>query len=191
MQLQVAPHTPVDPLIAPVGAWRVDSARTEVRFAVRHVLVATVEARFAVLDGLLEVGPDGMARGEARIDAATIDTGNPTRDARLRSAEFFDVARYPVIAFAADAVEHVEGRRFRILGQLAIRDARHEIELDATIGRPARAARGHESIRLELRGRLSQRAFGVGRQTLAANRVVVRDAIKVAADVTVVKEVQP
>jgi polyisoprenoid-binding protein YceI len=187
MQL-TAPHPLVEAPIASVGTWHVDTARTDVRFAVRHVMVATVEGRFGVLDGSLRVGSDGVARASGRINASTIDTGEPRRDARLRSAEFFDVAHHPVIAFTSNAIEHVEGSRFRIVGELTIRDVTHEIDLDATVGELMHDANGDEVIALELRGRLSQRAFGIGSQTLAANRVLLRDTIKIAADVTAMNE---
>lgn len=180
-------HPAIGDAIAPPGMWHVDATQSEIRFAIRHVMVSTVIGRFAGFDGTLDVGHDGTASATGTIEAATIDTNEPVRDACLRSADFFDVARHPTITFTSTAIEQLGDRRFRILGELEILGVTHDIELEAVAH--TNSDDGSESARttLELRGELSHRALGVGRQALQASRVLLGDKIKIAADISVAK----
>lgn len=187
MPLHAVPNPPIDDVIAALGTWYVDATRSEVRFAVRHVMVATVTGRFTDFEGTLEVGHDGAASATGTIRAATIDTDEPVRDARLRSADFFDVERYPTITFASTAIEHLGGRRFRLVGQLTIRRVTREIELEAVVHSNRDDGSGDERTMLELRGEVSHRAFGVGRQALRASRAVLGNKIKIAAEISAAK----
>src|SRR3954469_9498285 len=86
--------------VVPTGTWRVDPAHSSVQFAVKHMGIATVRGKFTRFEGTLEVGEDlGSSRAYGKVDAASIDTDEPDRDAHLRSADFFDVDHYPEITF--------------------------------------------------------------------------------------------
>jgi polyisoprenoid-binding protein YceI len=181
MQLHTPRHPVVHDAIAPPGTWHVDATQSEIGFAVRHIMVATVSGRFTGFDGTLEVSYDGVAKAAGTIRAATIDTNEPVRDARLRSDDFFDVERYPTITFVSTAIEQLDGGRFRIVGQLTIRRVTREIELEAVVRGAARDVSGDERTTLELRGELSHRAFGVGWLALQASRVLLGDKVKISA----------
>lgn len=187
MQLHAARQPLINDAIAPPGTWLVDATQSEIGFAVRHIMVATVTGRLTDFDGTLEVNHDGVAKAAGTIRAATIDTNEPVRDARLRSADFFDVERYPTITFASTAIEHLDGGRFRIVGQLTIRRVTREIELEAVVRSASRDASGDERTTLELRGELSLRAFGVGWQALQASRVLLGDKVKIVAEISAAK----
>jgi polyisoprenoid-binding protein YceI len=89
----------------PAGTWTVDAGRTELGFAVRTLWGAmNVRGRFERFTGDLSVSPDG-ARGELRIDAASLDTGNRKRDEHLRSADFFDVQTSPDVTFTLASLD--------------------------------------------------------------------------------------
>jgi polyisoprenoid-binding protein YceI len=178
MRLQAIPSAPAIDVVAAPSIWRIDASRSEVRFAVRHLMVATVHGRFTCVDGRLDVGPDGVAKATGAIRTAALDTGEPIRDARLRSPDFFDADRYPAITFGSTSIDHVEGPRFRIVGALTIRRVTREIILESIV-----YARTEQRMMLALHGQLSQRAFGVGRQALQANRVLLGDRIDVMADI--------
>ena len=88
--------------LVPAGTYAADPAHSRVGFAVKHLGIATVRGTFDRFDGTLVVGDDPAAASfTATIDAASVDTAEEQRDAHLRSADFFDVERFPTVTFAS------------------------------------------------------------------------------------------
>src|SRR5690606_35039561 len=117
--------------------WKIDPAHSSVEFAVKHMMFTTVRGRFKSFSGSITVDEDEPENSsvEVEIDAASIDTGVEDRDTHLRSADFLDVERYPTISFRSTRVEGAldeEGSRFRVVGELTIRDTAMEVALVAT-----------------------------------------------------------
>ena len=109
--------------------WQIDPAHTTVEFAVKHMMFTTVRGRFKTFAGSIQINeqnPD-QSRVEVSIDAASIDTGAPDRDAHLRSADFLDVEKHPKMTFTStrvDGAHKKEGDRFKVYGDLEIRGRR-------------------------------------------------------------------
>jgi polyisoprenoid-binding protein YceI len=82
------------------GSWQVDPAHSAIEFRVRHMVIETVKGRFRDFDGTVMAGATPTVRGSIR--AASLDTLHEERDEHLRSADFFDVERYPEITFEAN-----------------------------------------------------------------------------------------
>ncbi len=170
------------------GKWSVDAPRSSVAFAVKHMMVATVNGRFREFAGILEVG-SGAPRATGVVKAASIDTNEPVRDEHLRdSSDFFDVERYPEISFNSTRIDYLDGGRFRILGALTMRGVTREIELDAQLGGARREAGGDERIELELRGELNRRDFGLTwNQALETGGALLGNKVKIALDISAMK----
>ena len=84
----------------PTGIWHIDPAHSSVEFQIKHMMIATVKGRFTDFEGTIVAAPDiadSSVRGVVRT--ASVDTNEPTRDAHLRSADFFDADHYPEITF--------------------------------------------------------------------------------------------
>ncbi|MFI5003393.1 MAG: YceI family protein [Solirubrobacterales bacterium] len=174
--------------VVPAGRWSVDVPRSSVAFAVRHMMLATVNGRFRKFDGMLEIG-SGAPRAMGVVRAASIDTDEPVRDEHLRrSQDFFDVERYPEIGFNSTRIDYLDGGRFRIVGDLTMREVTREIELDAQINGRRREAGGDERIELELRGELNRRDFGLSwNQVLETGRALLGNKVKIALEISAVK----
>jgi polyisoprenoid-binding protein YceI len=94
-------------LRAQEATWRIDPLHSGAHFSVRHLMISTVRGEFTGVTGSVTYDPKDLARDtvEGTIDCSTVNTGVAKRDAQLKSADFFDVARYPVISVAvADEV---------------------------------------------------------------------------------------
>ncbi|RNG39135.1 YceI family protein [Streptomyces botrytidirepellens] len=114
-------RTPVSPSAIEAGRWILDPAGSTVR--VRHKTfwgLATVSGRFTAVNGEGEVLADGSARGSLTIDAASLDTRNPKRDAHLRNADFLDTDHHPEITVAVSGAVPGEGATVAVDGELTV-----------------------------------------------------------------------
>src|SRR5580658_7447183 len=94
-------------LRAQPSSWRIDPLHSSAQFSVRHMMISTVRGQFGGVKGSLIYDPKDPTSSsvEATIDCATVNTGEPKRDADLKTAQFFDVAHYPVMRFKSMTVE--------------------------------------------------------------------------------------
>jgi polyisoprenoid-binding protein YceI len=160
------------------GNWRVDPNAGELTFSSRGVFgLVPVRGRFGAYEGELEVGGSD-ARGELRIDAATLDTKNKKRDDHLRSADFFHATEYPTVKFVVNGLETVDGN-LELSGILRIRDN------DLVLKSPVQVSRlDTDRVRLDTKLSVDREAAGVGwskmgaiqgKAHLGATIVLVRD----------------
>jgi polyisoprenoid-binding protein YceI len=129
--------------------WRLDSSHSSVEFTVKKLLFLTVTGRITGLDGTIlldENSIDGSC-ANSTIEVKSVDTGNKQRDAQLKGASFFDVAKYPEIEFESSEVSPGRDRdMLRITGLLSIKDVTKEIQLDVTEVDRSKAPDGGEVI---------------------------------------------
>lgn len=172
----------------PLPQWRIDPAASGVTFSIGKRLLfvkrLTVVGRFADVQGTLSMDErdPANARAEVTIGAASIDTQQARRDAHLRSAAFFDVARYPTLCFAGRRIEAIDtaSGRYRVTGDLTIRDITREVCLEARYS-PAVTRAGSSRITVALTASLNRHDFGLSWSN---------PLIRIADDLTVAIEVQ-
>ncbi len=109
--------------------WIIDTQHTHVEFVVRHMMISKVRGQFKSFDGSIDINPHDISQSSASgsIDVATIDTREEQRDAHLRSADFFDVDNYPKMTFNSTRIEPQGGDRYKVTGNLTIKDVTKEI----------------------------------------------------------------
>ncbi|MER7485680.1 YceI family protein [Streptomyces sp. NPDC126497] len=119
--------------LPPPGTWLFDPPHTAIRFIAKHVGMAHVHGRFTRFTGGIHIMPDmGESRVSVRIDAASITTGNKTRDNHLRSADFLDVEHYPYIDFTSTRFVYRGGSRWTLNGTLTMHGTSRSVGLDTT-----------------------------------------------------------
>jgi polyisoprenoid-binding protein YceI len=145
-------------------------------------MVSKVRGRFTRFNGAVNIDDADFTRAtiEATIDASSIDTGTPQRDAHLRAPDFFDVEKYPELTFKSTRIEKVGDDRYRVVGQLTIRDATREVTLDVEYGGRGKDPWGNERIGFLAKATLDRKDFGLGwNQVLEAGGFLVGDRIDV------------
>jgi polyisoprenoid-binding protein YceI len=104
----------------PAGVWQSEASGSRLEFAVKTMWgLATVNGRFERFHGRLEVEPEAV-RAQLTIEAASLDTGHPKRDAHLRSDDFFDVGGHPTLSFEAAAITPRSDGDLTIAGDLTV-----------------------------------------------------------------------
>ena len=106
---------------AETTTYAIDPAHSEIDFSIRHMAISTVHGRFGLAGGTILLDKNDPTRSSviANIDATTVDTGTPQRDAHLKSPDFFDTAKFPTATFKSTAVKRV-GEGFDVYGDLTL-----------------------------------------------------------------------
>ena len=169
--------------------WNLDPAHSSIQFTVRHMVISKVRGAFEKWNGVIDFDQDSpeASRVSVRIDASSIDTHEPKRDEHLRSADFFDVANHPEIAFESTRIEKRKGDRYRVVGDLTIHGTTREVELDAEFLGTGVDPWGGQRIGFQGKAALSRKEFGLTwNQVLETGGLLVGDEIEIALDVQAV-----
>ena len=171
--------------------WNIDSAHSTIGFSIRHMVFSKVRGRFLKYTGAIQLDDADVSKSwvEVTIDAASIDTGTAQRDTHLRSADFFDVEKFPELRFRSTRVEDVGNGRLRVLGELTIRDTTREIALDAEPAGRGMDPWGNERVGFVAKASIERKDFGLTwNQLLEAGGVLVGDRVDLELDVQAVND---
>jgi polyisoprenoid-binding protein YceI len=171
--------------------WTIDPAHSQVEFAVRHLMISTVRGRFAGVKGTV-VSDDsdlGTAQVDVTIDVHTIDTREAQRDAHLKSADFFDAEKFPVLTFKSTRVIDVKGDRFKLVGDLTMHGVSREVTLDVTSEGRGKDPWGGERAGYSAVAKVNRSDFGLTwNQVLETGGIAVGDEIRIRLDLELVKQ---
>jgi polyisoprenoid-binding protein YceI len=171
----------------------VDPSHTSVEFAGKHMMVTTVRGRFRQFSGQVEVEDDDptTARVTATINTASLDTAVDQRDNHLRSGDFFDVERYPEMTYVSTGVERIGQNRYRVTGDLKIKDQTRPVTLEVDVEERFVDPFGNERIGVSATGKLNRKDWGLSwNQVLEAGRLLVGDQIKLEIEGALVRKVE-
>ena len=119
------------PLPATITTWKIDSAHTMAEFKVKHMMITNVKGQFSGVSGTLSFDEQDVSNSkvEVNIPAATINTREPDRDTHLKSADFFDVEKFPTISFKSTSVTRRPNDEVEVEGDLTIHGITHKVRL--------------------------------------------------------------
>ena len=178
----------LDDTRVPSGFWRIDPAASSVWFAARHLVVSKVWGQFRRFAGTLEIADDPERSSvRAAIEAASLSTGDPTRDLYVLSAEVLDVGRFPLLRFASTALEHRGGNSYVLHGDLTVKDVTRPVELEMRVRSVPESARGVR-VAFSASTDISRRDFGiVWNSLIEAGGAVVGDRIHIELEIEAVR----
>jgi polyisoprenoid-binding protein YceI len=138
--------------IIPAGTWVVDPVHSTIGFQVTDTtdLLSTINGRFTQFEGRLEGGDQPSFAGTIRVDS--LRTDNEQRDAHLISPDFLDAATSPEIRFISTSFEPTGSERFRLRGQLLVKEAAFDVELDGRIRGRGQGKAGDERLLVDVNG---------------------------------------
>ena len=174
------------------AAWTIDSAHTTVEFSVRHMMVSNVKGAFGSISGAATWDGRNLSTAsvEAVIDVASISTREPKRDAHLKSADFFDVEKFPTLTFKSTKIEAAGAGQAKMTGDLTIRGVTKSVVLDVTGPTPeVKDLSGGVRVGASAATTISRKDFGLHwNRALEAGGVLVGDEVKITIDVELIKK---
>jgi polyisoprenoid-binding protein YceI len=174
-------------MVSAQNVWNLDKAHASLGFKATHLLISEVDGSFKGFDVKITGSKDDFSDAtiEATIDVNTISTNNNDRDGHLKSPDFFDVAKFPAITYKAKNLVKLEGKSYRLAGELTMHGITKPITLDVTFFGTA----VHPYIKKTVAGfkataKISRSEFGIGSSTPNA---VVGDEIQMEANFEMIK----
>jgi polyisoprenoid-binding protein YceI len=170
--------------------WKIDPAHSLIEFGVRHLMITTVKGRFGGVEGavLLDEADPAFVDVDVRIDAASVDTREPQRDAHLRSADFFDVEQFPHITFVSKRPIARSENQFELMGDLSLHGVTREVVLDVTEEGRGKDPWGGERLGFSATTKIKRSDFGLTwNQALETGGVLVGDDIRISLHLELVK----
>lgn len=174
-----------------MAIWNIDNSHSEVSFKVKHLVISTVTGLFKSFSGKVESSNDDFsdAKIEFTIDVTSIDTRNEQRDGHLKSADFFDVEKYPNMHFKSTKVEKVSGSDYKLTGDLTIKDVTKPITFDVEFGGLQNDFYGNTVAGFELSGKINRQEYGLTWSAVTeTGGIVVSDDVKILANVELHKQ---
>jgi polyisoprenoid-binding protein YceI len=171
-----------------ISTWNIDPAHTAAEFKVRHMMIANVKGHFSRVSGVLTLDQSKLAnsRVEVTIEAASIETRDGQRDAHLKSADFFDVEKFPTLHFKSTGISIVGEGELSVEGDLTIHGVTRKVGFDVEGPTPpARDPWGNTRVAISASGKINRKDFG-----LTWNAALETGGILVGEEVTLTLEAE-
>jgi polyisoprenoid-binding protein YceI len=171
--------------------WNIDPAHATAEFKVKHMMIANVKGHFSQVTGVLihdELDPT-KSRVEALIEAASIETREPQRDAHLKSADFFHVEKFPTLSFKSTDIKAVGNGELKVQGDLTIRGVTRKVSF-AVEGPTPPTKDPWENTRIAASAttKINRKDFGLTwNAALETGGILVGDEVTITLDVEFVK----
>lgn len=164
--------------------YKVDVSHSTVGFKVKHMMISTVTGKFGNFSGSYELDKGQFKSLKGEIKAASIDTGIAKRDDHLRSADFFDSAKFGDINFVMTGAT-----KEKMTGNLTIRGVTKKVTLDIDMGGVVTDPWGNQRSGFVLTGQINRKDFGLNwNKAIEAGGVVVGDEVKLVVEIEGIEE---
>lgn len=180
------------PIFAYGSTWQIDPDHSSFQFKVRHLMVSNVKGDFTKVRGMVTIDEQSIAdlKVDIAIDAASVNTGHAKRDEHLRSADFFDVTKYPTITFVSKKIERTGKDTLKVIGDLTIRGVTKEITVDVEGPTPEVKDPGGNFRRgATAAAKINRQDFGMmWNRVLDTGGVLVGDEVNIYVEVELIKK---
>ncbi len=177
--------------MATLTKWAIDPMHSEVQFKVKHLVISTVSGFFKSFEGSVEAENEDFedAQIEFSIDINSVDTNQTQRDEHLKSAEFFDAAKYPKITFKSTSFKKTDDDEYELKGDLTVKGVTNPVTLNVEYGGSAADFYGNTKAGFEVTGKINRKEFGLTWDGVTeAGSIVVGEDIKLTINAQLIKQ---
>jgi polyisoprenoid-binding protein YceI len=174
-----------------MSRWNLDPVHSEVKFRVKHLVIASVTGNFTKFTGWMETEKEDFTDGKIyfEADVNSLTTNHEQRDAHLRTNDFFDAANHPKLTFRSKNVSKKKYNEYVVTGDITIRGITKEVKLDVVYNGMVKGFGGVETAGFEIAGKFNRHDFGIAFNALTeAGHLVVGEEVKIELTAEVQKE---
>jgi len=182
-------------LISSVSAFaaqlEADPAHSSIGFDIKHLMISTVHGQFTDFAGTVENEGNDLTKSKVRfnVKSNSINTANAKRDEHLRSADFFDVQKYPEASFVSSSIKKVGTGKYRMEGDLTIRGMTKKAVFDVTSFGKKKDPWGNEKVGFQAVSTLNRKDYGLNyNQALETGGVLLGEQVKLIIDLQAVEK---
>jgi polyisoprenoid-binding protein YceI len=171
--------------------WNIDPVHSVAEFKVKLMMISNVKGQFPKVTGALTLDESDLTNShvEASIEAISIETRDPQRDTHLKSADFFDVEKFPTLSFKSAGIRHVRDGELAVEGSLTLRGVTRKV-LFSVEGPtpPAKDPWGNTRVDGAATTEINRKDFGlIWNAALETGGILVGDEVTITLDVQFVK----
>ncbi len=173
------------------STWNIDAAHSVAEFKVKHMMISNVKGQFTAVSGTLTLDEAEIANSkiEASIEAASINTRESQRDAHLKSADFFDVEKFPTLSFTSNRIVRKSSDELTVEGDLTIHGVTRKVQF--TVEGPTEPGKdpwGNTRIGISATTKINRKDYGlIWNAALETGGILVGDEVTITLDVQFIK----
>ncbi len=161
------------------GKYQLDPMHSKVGFEIPHLVISTVEGRFTKYDGTIELAEKfEKSKVSVNVDMTSIDTSVQKRDEHLKSADFFDTAKYPNMKFESSSITGSK-ENFKLSGDLTIKNITKKVVFDAEYLGSVKDGYGNTKIAFHAKTKINRKDFGLTWNKLVEAGPTVGDEVTI------------
>lgn len=171
--------------------WSIDKPHSSLGLSVRHMVISKTTGKFSDFDGVLNFDGKNLAAGSVTVTAqmASVDTDDKKRDEHLRSADFFDVEKFPTMTFESKRVVPGEGNDFKLIGDLTIKGVTKEVTFDGEFNGVMEDPWGNTRAGFSAETTIDRQEFDITwNNTLDAGGLVVGDDVDIQVEMEFIQQ---
>ncbi len=172
--------------------WVLDPTHSEVQFKIKHLMITNVTGSFTSFEVNATTEDEDFSKAKISFKAQvnSINTNNEQRDAHLKSADFFEAEKYPVITFTAIKADNVDiDGTFNLYGDLTIKDVTKGIKLNVEFGGVTKDPYGNTKAGFTITGKINRKDFGLNwNAALETGGVMVSEEVRINSEIQLVKQ---
>jgi polyisoprenoid-binding protein YceI len=173
--------------------WVLDPTHSEIGFKIKHLMITNVSGSFNRFEVTVDTPGDDFTKAniEAKIEVDSVNTNNAQRDQHLRTADFFEVEKYPYITFRSTKIQKVDDESYYLFGDLTIRETTKPVKLALEYSGITKDPWGNTKAGFSLTGKINRSDFGISfNATLETGGVMLGEELKINGEIQLVKQVE-
>ncbi|MEP6795463.1 MAG: YceI family protein [Saprospiraceae bacterium] len=169
-----------------VANWELDTAHSNLHFAVTHLMVSEIEGSLKITNATLTTPNEDFTDAVIFLEADmnTIDTDNDSRDTHLKSADFFDVEKFPAMTFKSESFKKTEDKKYVVTGPLTFHGITKNVTLDVIANPGVQPWDNKTIVGFKVTGKINRSDFEISASTPSA---VLSDEVEIFANVIFAK----
>jgi polyisoprenoid-binding protein YceI len=171
--------------------WSIDKSHSSVGFTVTHLIISEVDGYFKNYEGTIETNGDDFtdAKINFSFDVGSIDTDNEQRDNHLKSDDFFNAEKFPKMVFKSKSMKKVDGKNWKLVGDLTIRDVTKQVELDVKYNGTVKDPWGNYKAGFKIHGLINRFTYNLKwNAMIEAGGLVVGEDVEIKINLELAKQ---